>query len=136
MSCKFNRAYNSDDYEDTDFNSTHILAYRNCTKCPPTTPFSYGYQDKECQPCSDFSDQLLANAEPYLSFFYEEACGVSRLPVTCFDGENCEHYPDEGIDYDADPDEEGYGESAESQAIAQIAGYLLLTEALAFTMVF
>ena len=48
VNCKFNKAYNSDDYEDTDFNSTHILAYRNCTKCPPATPFSYGYQDKEC----------------------------------------------------------------------------------------
>ena len=48
VSCRYNYAYNSDDYEDTDFNATHILAYRNCTKCPPTKPFSYGYQDKDC----------------------------------------------------------------------------------------
>ena len=134
VSCRYNYAYNSDDYEDTDFNSTHILAYRNCTKCPVTAPFSYGYQDKTCQPCSDFSETLLENADPYLSFYFEEACGVSRLPVTCWDGDDCYHYPDEVIDYGADGDFiSELKETAESGSVSQ-TGLLILTEAFALSL--
>ena len=81
VSCQFNHVYNSDDGQDTTFNETHILAYRNCTKCPNSAPFSYGYQEKECRPCSDFSESLLDVYDPYIAFFWEEACGESRGPV-------------------------------------------------------
>ena len=55
VSCNFNSVYNSDDTDKDKYNDTHILAYRNCTKCPSSSPFSYGYQADECRECDEFA---------------------------------------------------------------------------------
>lgn len=69
VSCNYNSVYNTDDIRNHRYNDTHILAYRNCTRCPSDKPFSYGYQDDECNACGDFAVQVL-DTDPHLRFFH------------------------------------------------------------------
>ena len=98
VACDYNSRYNSDDTDDDKYNATHILAYRNCSRCPEGGPFSYGYQDVECHPCGDFAPELLENGDPYVRFYHGEACGEARLPVSCEDDDSCEHYEPDEVD--------------------------------------
>lgn len=113
VSCDYNYAYNSPDEDiydppkereddcvhnrdnDCDGEREHFLAYRNCTKCPDSKPFSYGFQDDECHACDEYAEGFLTNADQYFKFFYAEACEGGRKPVSCEELDVCEDYPEE-----------------------------------------
>jgi len=65
QSCPMNFIYS---IEDDDWTK------RECEQCQFTKPFSFGFNNNECKACSEIEPILTPEDDPYLSFFYRDAC--------------------------------------------------------------
>lgn len=73
LSCPYNKYYFTED-PDKDDGRFPQLDNRNCTACERRTPFSYGFNKDECKTC-DSLVQFVKQADEYIQYFYNEACG-------------------------------------------------------------
>lgn len=73
LSCEYNHFYFTED-PDKDDGRIPELDNRNCTRCERRTPFSYGFDKDECKTC-DSLVQFVKQADEYIQYFYNEACG-------------------------------------------------------------
>lgn len=72
MSCGYNYVYNEEDEDrdyDHNFNYTYRLAYRNCTPCPESMPFSLGYNSDECKTCANYAGAV-QYMDDYIQYFF------------------------------------------------------------------
>lgn len=72
LSCPYNYIYNTEDEDSND--GGPLLGNRNCTRCLNRVPFSYGFNKEECVTCTSLVG-FVANADEYIQYFYNEACG-------------------------------------------------------------
>ena len=133
VDCDFNYAYNTDDTDDNDYDAEHLLANRNCTRCPSSMPFSYGYEDDECHACDEFAAGYLINAEPYVQFYYAEACEEAREPVSCEGEADCAPPPEQDDEFSGG----GNGASdvdGESGAVSRLCEIVLISASIAVAL--
>ena len=79
-SCDYNQRYITD----------NELVGRRCARCQAGTPFSYGYYQTTCKPCSDFEGNY-ENLPDVEKFMFNVACPRGTVdPVNCSLEENKE----------------------------------------------
>ena len=77
--CDYNQRFISDSFD---------LAGRTCQRCQTGTPFSYGFAQTTCKPCTDFEGNY-DNLPDVEKFMFNVACPKgTKEPVDCRLDEN------------------------------------------------